>query len=61
MAKVSHCEYCGEDLGREVERWAGEIVVCGKPECTRYERDVYREREADARERAEADDYSAYR
>lgn len=60
MAKVSHCEYCGEDIP-EVQKYPGDVVVCGKRECTQYEREVYRERDADARERAEADDYNAYR
>lgn len=59
--KVSHCEYCGDDLGREVEKDRDDVIVCGKRECCRYEQDVYRERDADARERAEADDYGAYR
>lgn len=34
--KVSHCEYCGDDLGGAVDKWSGEIITCGKRECEQY-------------------------
>jgi hypothetical protein len=53
--KVSQCEYCGDDLGQEVDKWPGEIVVCGKRECLRYERDAYQEEREEAHERLDRD------
>lgn len=53
--KIHNCEYCGDDLGRPVDKWPGEIVTCGKPECTRYERDCYREQREEAHEQLDRD------
>jgi hypothetical protein len=53
--KVSCCEYCGDDLGGDVEKWPGEIVVCGKRECVRYERDCHAEERAEAHEQLDRD------
>jgi hypothetical protein len=55
-----YCAGCGEDMGggkgsnREPES-------CGRAECNREVRDIYREIADDARERAEMDDYERYR
>ena len=34
--KISQCEYCGDDLGCEVDKWHGEAITCGKRECERW-------------------------
>ena len=60
MIKMLYCDYCGEELG-EGERWPGEYMSCGKKECEREIRYMYQSDEAEARERAEMDDYSRYR
>jgi len=57
---VSHCEYCGDEIPA-VRAYHGDVIVCGKRECARYETEVYRERQTEARERAEADNYDLYR
>ena len=60
MAKrMQHCDWCGEELG--IYDAFGKIESCGKPECDREQRNAYREREAEVRERAERDDYNYYR
>lgn len=60
MAKrMQHCDWCGEELG--IYDAFGEIESCGNPECNRNQRDSYREREANIRERAEQDQYDRYR
>ncbi len=47
--KVQHCEYCGDDLGTTVHKFAGdEPVVCGKQECSRYAREVMAQEREDA-------------
>jgi len=34
--KIKHCEYCGKDLGGEVDRWHGDPpITCGERECER--------------------------
>lgn len=53
--KVSHCEYCGDALGRDVEKWPGEIVTCGKRECVRYERDCHQQEREEAHEQLDRD------
>ncbi len=37
--KISQCEYCGDDLGYEVNKMPGEAITCGKRECERWARD----------------------
>jgi hypothetical protein len=57
--REAHCEYCGEPLG--YDRRAGDPPDhCGKPECAREVRDMERQADAEARERAEEDGYSLY-
>jgi hypothetical protein len=46
--KITQCEYCGDDLGGEVDKWPGELVVCDKRKCQRWAR----EEELGAREEA---------
>lgn len=36
--KEQFCEYCGESLGVYVKPY-GSHDTCGKPECSRYERE----------------------
>lgn len=55
-----NCAWCGEDIG-EGRNDPREPESCGKPECNREVRDMYRQMESDAREAAELDDYSRYR
>lgn len=57
---VSHCENCGAEIP-PTERYPGDFIVCGSRECARAETEVYREREADIRERAESDNLDRYR
>ncbi len=45
--KLTQCEYCGDDLGYEVERVHGEPAVCGKRECERW---VWEEAQAEREE-----------
>ena len=53
--KVHECEYCGDDLGGEVEKSSGEIVTCGKRECQRWEQEQYAERREYAHEQLDRD------
>lgn len=53
--KVSKCEHCGDDLGYEVEKHPGDIVVCVARECQRFERDCYREQRDEAHQRLDRD------
>lgn len=60
--KISQCEYCGDDLGYTEDRYPGDpMVVCGRDECNREARDQDEAARADARARAEQDDYGYYR
>ena len=58
--KRIHCFNCGEDLGEGVY-WPGDMESCGNAECSRAVQDAYRERDAEAREAAEQDNYERYR
>lgn len=58
--KRIYCDWCGEDLG-EGTPYPGDLESCGAPECCRAVRDMYREREDEARERAREDGYERYR
>lgn len=61
MAKrMQHCFYCGEEQGI-FEAWHGDVITCGKLECEREAREVYRARDEEARYAAEQDDYDRYR
>jgi hypothetical protein len=61
MSRTIHnCEFCGDEIPPTV-KYYGDVIVCGRRECRLYETSVYRERDADARERADADNYDAYR
>lgn len=53
--KVTQCEYCGDDLGHEVEKWPGDFIVCGKRECVRAERDHYAGQREEAHEQLDRD------
>lgn len=53
--KIHNCEYCGEDLGCDVDKWPGEMVTCGKQECQRAERDFYQEQREEAHEQLDRD------
>lgn len=60
--KISHCEYCGDDLGfTEDKRYGDPMIVCNKAECHREARNDALAVEEDARYRAEQDDYGRYR
>ena len=48
--KISQCEFCGDDLFGEVDKWPGEIVTCGKRECERWARDEKLAEREDAHE-----------
>lgn len=47
--KIKHCEYCGKDLGGEVDRWHGDPpITCGERECERWARDCVAEQREEA-------------
>lgn len=54
------CDWCGESIGF-FTRYGREPQSCGQRECERECRDMERSAEADARERAAADDWERYR
>ena len=55
------CSWCGEDLGPAAPGSSSrDLESCGQAECNREVRGMARERDDDARERAEADGYSRY-
>ena len=58
--KMQHCFNCGEECGVFDNHWR-DLVTCGKRECEREARYQYQCEEADARERAESDNYDRYR
>lgn len=60
IKKRLHCFNCGEDLGEGIH-WPGDVECCGSAECARAESDYHRERDAEARESAEQDNYERYR
>ncbi len=45
--KISHCEFCGDDLGEEIDKRHGETITCGKLAC---ERRLREEQQADREE-----------
>lgn len=60
--KISQCEYCGDDLGREEDKYPGDpMVVCCRSECNREARYDWLAEMDEARTRAEQDDYGYYR
>ena len=54
------CGYCGKDLGYE-KRGNDFPDSCGSTECERNLRSLYEEDLAQARDRAEYDEYERYR
>ncbi len=61
MAKrMQHCFWCGEKLG-VYETWPGDVDHCHKQECSRQARYALQEQDADARDRADQDNYERYR
>jgi hypothetical protein len=57
---MQHCFNCGEALG-VYKSYAGDIEVCGKPECLREARNAERQQIEEAQYAAERDDWSTYR
>ena len=57
--KMQHCFNCGEELG-VFQSWPGDMPTCGKQECDREAREVYRGQQEEAEERAREDGYSRY-
>ena len=53
--KISQCEYCGDDIGGEVDKWPGEVVTCGKRECERWARDEQLAEHEEAHEQLDRD------
>lgn len=61
MAKrMQYCCWCGEKLG-VYDSSDSQLEHCHQIECARQASRLAREIEADARERAERDDYGRYR
>lgn len=54
------CAWCGEELGPGKNN-NREPEGCGKPECEREVRDMYRQMDSDAREAADNDNFERYR
>lgn len=55
-----NCANCGEFIG-EGPNIHREPESCENPECAREVRNMYRQMDDEARERAADDDYGAYR
>ena len=56
MPRIKHCEYCGIDLGGEVERdHRNDVITCGRRECEQYARDCQAELRAEAHEQLDRD------
>lgn len=54
------CDNCGLSLGEGLKMpW--DFNSCGASECIKAERDYYRDREIEAREEAERDNYERYK
>ena len=53
--KLSECEYCGADLGYEVDKWPDELITCGKRECERWARDEQLAAREEAHEQLDRD------
>lgn len=55
--RTSKCDWCGDDLGPGGEHDTREPEACGRPECEREVRNLYREMEEDREESAREDNY----
>jgi hypothetical protein len=53
--KIHNCEYCGDDLGCEIEKWPGEPITCGKRECERWAREEALAERDEAHDRLDRD------
>ena len=58
--KMQYCFNCGVELGI-YETHSDYFNTCGSKECERAAREAYAEQEAEATERARADQYDHYR
>lgn len=58
--KTRNCDWCEADLGPGGEHDTREPEACGRPECEREVRNLYREMEADREESAREDNYERY-
>jgi hypothetical protein len=61
MTKMRYCFNCGAELGIYADRDYSDFDTCGDPKCEREARYAAEAEEAEARERAEQDQYSRYR
>jgi hypothetical protein len=52
--KMKHCAYCGDEIDM-TESWDREPEPCGKPECNREVRDMYRAERDEAHEQLDRD------
>lgn len=57
---MATCAWCGDDIGDGPNN-SREPESCGKKECQREVRGMYREMQEDAEERAREDGYDRYR
>jgi hypothetical protein len=57
---TSNCDWCGADLGPDGDHDTRYPEACGRPECEREVRNLYREMEAEREERAREDNYERY-
>lgn len=61
IEKIHHCFYCGEETEDWDELSNGRIIyVCGDNLCQRELREINREIDAEAIDRADEDGYSKY-
>jgi hypothetical protein len=60
IERMQHCYFCGEELG-VYDKPYGARDTCGKRECEREATYDEQAERADARYRAEQDDFGAYR
>ena len=56
--KTTTCDWCGEEMGFEHD--TREPEACGKRECQREVRAMYRQEDEDRAERAREDNYERY-
>lgn len=59
MKRMQYCHACGKELG-VYDKPHYDLDDCGEKECARETREAYRQRDDEARDAAEQDNYSRY-
>ena len=59
--KMCQCVFCGEEIVFDKYMWSKIDRICDKPECSKEQRDYFKEQEENARYEAEQDGYGRYK